>query len=173
MVLDIHRCTMVTRQMGSSASSPMHSCCTATDLQEVRSCFCLPVATICVCPHFVGPKAAEPMLYISVCIHLCYKSFSASWLQLPDDNCQPEMKALLRHILDLWYTDADDRIYIEHEYLYDADDIRQQRTGSCFLEQHPMADLELVHSSEVYHSVADVIDGVHPKSIISCCGVEC
>lgn len=81
------------------------------------------------------------------------------------------MKTLLRHILDLWYTDADDRTYIEHEYLYDADDIRQQRTGSRFLEQHPMADLELVHSSEVYHSVADVIDGVHQKSMMSCCGV--
>ena len=57
---------MVTRQMGSSASSPMHSCCTATDLQKVRSCFCLPVATICFCPHFVGPKAAEPMLFTLV-----------------------------------------------------------------------------------------------------------
>ncbi|CAL5227986.1 g11039 [Coccomyxa viridis] len=53
----------------------------------------------------------------------------------------------------------DDRIYIEHRYLYDADDIRQQRAGSAFLEQHSMADLELVHSSEVYHSLAEVIDG--------------
>ncbi len=57
------------------------------------------------------------------------------------------------------YFHADDRIYIEHRYLYDADDIRQQRAGSAFLEQHSMADLELVHSSEVYHSLAEVIDG--------------
>ena len=72
---------------------------------------------------------------------------------------------MLSHTLDLLFPDADDRIYIEHEYLYDADDIRQQRMGSYFLEQHPMADLELVHSSEVYHSVAEVIDGVHHASI--------
>ena len=62
MVLDTRRCTMVTQQMGNSASLPMRSCCAATSLQEVRSGFCLPVATMCVCPHVVGPKAAEPML---------------------------------------------------------------------------------------------------------------
>ena len=83
------------------------------------------------------------------------------------------MTTLLRHRLDLWHTNADDRIYIEHEYLYDADDIRQQRTGSCFLEQHSMADLELVHSNEVYHSMANVIDGVHQKSTISCYRMKC
>lgn len=57
------------------------------------------------------------------------------------------------------YCAADERIYIEHRYLYDAEDIRQQKMGGRFLEQHPMADLELVYSCEVYHSHAEVIDG--------------
>ena len=64
---------------------------------------------------------------------------------------------------------ADDRIYIEHRYLYDAEDIRQQRAGSAFLEQHPMADLELVHSPEVYHSLAEVIDGKNTSHLCTKC----
>ena len=35
----------------------------------------------------------------------------------------------------------------------------KQGAGSVFLAQHPMADLELVHSAQVYHSLAEVIDG--------------
>ena len=44
-------------------------------------------------------------------------------------------------------------------YLYDADDLRNQKLGNVFLAQHPMADLELVYSAEVYHSLAEAIDG--------------
>lgn len=54
---------------------------------------------------------------------------------------------------------ADGRIYIEHKYLYDADDIRQQKAGSVFLEQYAMADNELIECPEVFHSLAEVIDG--------------
>lgn len=58
---------------------------------------------------------------------------------------------------------ADGRIYIEHKYLYDADDIKQQRAGSAFLKQYAMADSELVDCPEVYHSLAEVIDGEVPS----------
>ena len=57
-------------------------------------------------------------------------------------------------LLDAGPIHADDKLYIEHNYLYDADDIRQQRAGSAFLEQHIVTDLELIHSSEVYHSLS-------------------
>lgn len=71
----------------------------------------------------------------------------------------------------LGHLHADDRIYIEHRYLYDADDIRQQRAGSAFLEQHSMADLELVLSPDVYHSLAEVIDGKDDSQTLLVCTV--
>ena len=50
--------------------------------------------------------------------------------------------------------------------MYDAEDIGRQRAGNVFLAQHPMADQELVHSAEVYHSLAEVIEGEEELNLL-------
>ena len=52
-----------------------------------------------------------------------------------------------------------DTIFIEHKTLYEADNVSKYKAGNVFLAQNRMADTELMHSTEVCHSLAEVIVG--------------
>lgn len=76
------------------------------------------------------------------------------------DDCGSDTVELAYCKLRNIYTiPPDDELWIEHEYLFDLEDVKNHARGASFLKSYDMSPVELVQGRDRYHSLACVIEG--------------
>eukprot|EP00884_Botryococcus_braunii_P016027 jgi/Botrbrau1/3107/Bobra.0070s0088.2 len=75
-----------------------------------------------------------------------------------DDCGSDQIELAYSKIIHIYMT-PDKEVWIEHEYMFDFDDVKNHPRGPRFLSSYDMQPVELIQGRDRYHSPAVVIEG--------------